>query len=105
MLALIVWDNRAQFSGFGEDTAAARAIIDQAIVDWSITIDSFNYRNVGKSGWAPHSYYVFNVGVADLPTGRLGEAKPIGIDKDGKPFSGLMTLDADASNGEWYFDP
>ena len=67
MLSLIVWTNRAEFdTEYGANTATARAVIDQAILDWSTVIESFNYRNIGQKGaWAPHNYYEISVAVKD----------------------------------------
>ncbi len=92
MMAQLFWANRAEFdTEFGDNTAAARQVIDQALLDWRAAIESFNYRNVGQDGRAPHPYYVLNPGVRDLQTDpnsvtTLASAKPVGIDEMASRF-------------------
>ena len=106
MMSVIVWANRAEFdTEFGARTAAARQVIDQVLLDWGAAIESFNYRKVGQSGWAPSRSYTINIVVDNLEAGKLASCKPVEIDDDGKPFEGKMTIDRDASGGMWYFDP
>lgn len=116
LLSTIDWANEADFDDeFGDKNAAARRVINQAITEWELVIDSFNYRNVGRSGWSPQDSYTLNIDVRDLANdpnprfrGALAYCGPDGIDKDGKPFSGSMTIDDDAVSEEfpegWYFD-
>ncbi len=117
MLSDIRWMNRgtnlSDTDGlgavFGNDAAAARVVIDQVIMDWESVIDSFNYRNVGQKGWAPHNYYELRVGVKDWQSvpDNVDTLARGGIEysgNDGKPWSGTLTLDDDANGGGWYFD-
>ncbi len=106
MMSSIVWENRADFdTEFGADTAAARQVIDQALLDWGGVIESFNYRKVGQSGWSPSSSYTININVKNLNEPNvLARCGPNGIDRDGKPFSGFMNIDDNAADGKWSFD-
>ena len=104
MLAAIVWENRADFE-LGANTAAARAVIDQVLLDWGAVISSFNYRNVGQSGWSDSSNYTLTIDVEDLTDykggGVLAYCSPDDFDEDGKPFEGSMVI---GSNVNWWFD-
>ena len=114
VLSTITWVDRDSFD-FGDNTETARQVIDQAITEWELVIDSFNFRNVGRSGWSPQDGYTLNINVRDLSNdpnpryrGALGYCGPDGIDRDGKPFSGSMTIDNDAVSDlypeGWYLD-
>lgn len=111
MMSSIVWANRNSFTGLGEKTADARAIIDQAITDWTRVIQNFNYRNVGQNGWAPtDNTYTININVQDWQSNpnepnTLARCGPTAIDGDGRPYAGSMGIDDNAANGMWYFDP
>ena len=105
LMASIVWANRNDFdTEFGTNTAAARAVIDQALLDWGSVIESFNYRNVGQNGWSPSTAYTVNIFVKDLAA-RLAEGGPTSIDGDLKPFAGIVNIDDNAAGKTWYFDP
>ncbi len=108
LMAAIVWANRNEFdTEFGDNTALARGVIDQALLDWGSVIDSFNYRNVGQSGWSPSNAYSLNIFVQDLAPQNLASARGGAqrADGDNKPYSGVMYIDDNASNNSWYFDP
>ncbi len=106
MMSSIVWANRADFDNeFGENTALARQVIDQVLLDWGGVIESFNYRKVGQSGWSPSSSYTININVKNINEPNvLARCGPKGIDRDGKPFSGTMNIDDNAAGGMWSFD-
>jgi Concanavalin A-like lectin/glucanases superfamily len=100
LLSTIIWANRWDFdTEFGPNTATARAVIDQAVVDWQNAISSFNYA-------VPQNYQ-FNLYVADIgdPTVLAnGSVASVSI-PDLKPTRGSIVMDDNAAGGGWYFDP
>ena len=110
LLANIVWTNRADFDNeLAPNTNLARTIIDQALQDWGAAIESFNYRNVGETGWSPSSSYTLTIGVKNWQAEpgnvkTLARCGPTKFDDDGKPYAGEMWIDDNAANGVWSFD-
>ena len=110
LMAVIEWANRSDFdTEFGANTAAARAVIDRALLDWGAVISSFNYRNVGQSGWSPVNAFRVNISVENLSTptapNTLADSRILNVDGDRKPFMSRIRIDDNAAGTNWYFDP
>jgi hypothetical protein len=109
----IVWTNRGSASddrdGFNgyyhSDAGMARQVIDQVIADWNHVVGSFNYRNVGQSGWAPTYDFALTVSATTFTDNTLGKGGAAAWDGDRKPYAGSLRMDNDGAGQGWYFDP
>ena len=136
LLSRIVWDdqggtgrNRFDSDGFqakyGADAPVARAIVAQAINDWSRVIADFNYTHVGKPGYARSANTIhLSIRAATLGGGSVGQTRFFGVDRAGtdgvggrhivrlpkgeifgKPYAAGVTLDDNGGGRGWFFDP
>jgi hypothetical protein len=114
LLSTIIWSNMGSTMSdadnfnatYGADAAAARTIVQTAILAWEQVVQDFNYANVGTIGNAPTANtYTLNVSATDLGGGGRGDALVTGFDSQDKPFSADIRLDDDGGNTSWYFDP
>jgi Concanavalin A-like lectin/glucanases superfamily len=116
LLSTINWTNRGTSqvdsdlfgATYGAAAETARAIVTQAINDWSRAIDNFNYNNPGQPGYAFQAN-TFNLSVfATELGGRTRGSAPFNmmrLDPDGKPFQATVFMDNDGGGSGWYFDP